>query len=442
MNIMRLLGYCFLINVVLMLLPFSVVNAGDDTSLTIMYSGNLDGELEPCGCTAEGNLGGIKRRATMLDKYKASDANTIIISAGGLISSEGPNDLLKSAYILKAYAQLGYDAIGLQWKDLAYGVNFSTTEKLPWVASNWLADDFQKSVEITRMLNGNKVRLQFFNWLAPDQSPNKQMQGEHVDVHNDINALAVQIATAKKQGSLTVLSTSLPLDIIKTLIPLDAVDLLIERAAYEVYGEPKKEERTLVLQPGSRGMRLGKLNINIDAKGNINAWEHNVISMPDTVEDSPRMVAWYDEYNAKVKQDYLKQVAIRKQHDAGESHFVGEEVCKTCHAAQYKVWQESDHAMAYDDLEAVGKSFDPNCLQCHTVGLNVAGGFIDMSITPHLLGVQCESCHGAGKQHVASGGTTPVPNKDWPNQKICGQCHTQPHSPSFDFAKYWPKIKH
>jgi len=423
-------------------MPVSVVTANDGEALTLLYSGNLDGELEPCGCSEEGNLGGIKRRATVLDKHKKDDPNTILISAGGLISSEGPNDRLKSEYILKAFTQLGYDAIGVQWRDLAYGVNFSAEQKLPWVASNWLAGDFQNNVEIVRTLNGNKVHIQFFNWMAPDQSPNKQMQGKHVDVHDDIDVLTKQITEAKKQGRLTVLATSLPLDIIKTLIPLDAVDLLFERAAYEVYGEPKVDGRTLVVQPGSRGMRLGKLNVKVDAKGNINSWEHHVIPMPEAVADSPRMSVWYEEYNEKVKQDYLKQVAIRKQHAEGESHFVGEEVCQTCHAAPYKIWQESDHAMAYDNLEAVGKSFDPNCLQCHTVGFSDAGGFIDMGLTPHLLGVQCESCHGAGKQHVASGGTIPVPNKGWSHQQICGQCHTQPHSPSFNFEKYWPKIKH
>ncbi|NOZ53909.1 MAG: hypothetical protein GXP08_12395 [Gammaproteobacteria bacterium] len=417
--------------------------AKGDVALTILYSGNLDGELEPCGCSAEGNLGGIKRRTALLDKYKKNDPSVVIISAGGLISSEGPNDRLKSEYILKAFTHLKYDAIGLQWKDLAYGVDFSVKETLPWVASNWLNDDFQKNRKITRVINGNKVQMQFFSWLDPSQSPTLQMQGKHGDVDGDIKTLAERIAAAKKQGALTILATSLPLDVIKALIPLDTIDLLFERAAYEVYGEPKKVGGALVVQPGSRGMRLGKLSIKVDANnGSINSWEHQVLPMPESVADAPRMSAWYDEYNEKVKQNYLKQVAIRKQHESGDSLFVGEEACKTCHTKVYQVWQESDHAIAYDSLEVVGKSFDPNCLQCHTVGLDQAGGFIDMSITPHLLGVQCESCHGAGKLHVASGGKTPVPNKNWSHQKICGQCHTQPHSPSFKFDQYWPKIKH
>jgi hypothetical protein len=76
------------------------------------------------------------------------------------------------------------------------------------------------------------------------------------------------------------------------------------------------------------------------------------------------------------------------------------------------------------------------------VGFEKPGGFIDMNVTGHLLGVQCESCHGAGRAHVESTGTKALPNKDWPREKICAQCHTQPHSPAFNFERYWPKIAH
>ncbi len=46
------------------------VQATELHSMTLIYSGNLDGELEPCGCTAEGDLGGIKRRVTMIDRLR------------------------------------------------------------------------------------------------------------------------------------------------------------------------------------------------------------------------------------------------------------------------------------------------------------------------------------------------------------------------------------
>lgn len=405
--------------------------------LTFIYSGNLDGELEPCGCSDEGNLGGIKRRATLLDQLRAETPGLVAISAGGLLSADGPGDRLKGEYILKGYATLGYDAVGVQWRDLAFGVDFALQKSLPWVAGNWHDERIARHKRIRRGAGD----IAFFSWLSPEDSPLRDMQGEHALVNADAPALAQAVNAAKREGALTVLSTTLPAEAAAKLVDLAQVDILIERAGYEVYAEPRQMGRTLVLKPGSRGMRLGRLDLEW-ADGRIVRWTHAVLPMPESMPDAPRLSAWYEEYNAKVKADYLQRVELRKQQSSGESPFVGEEVCQSCHAAQHKVWAGSEHAKAYGDLENVNKAFDPACIGCHTVGFEKPGGFLDMNITGHLLNVQCESCHGAGRQHVAAAGKAPLVNADWAPEQMCAQCHTQPHSPGFDFKRYWPKIAH
>jgi 2',3'-cyclic-nucleotide 2'-phosphodiesterase (5'-nucleotidase family) len=409
--------------------------AGD--SLTLIYSGNLDGELEPCGCSAEGNFGGIKRRATLLAQLRKTDPDIVVLSAGGLLSSDGAGDRLKSEYILKGFAQLGYDAVGVQWRDLAYGPEFIRQAELPWVSSNWAGP----VLTAQRIVERAEQALAFYSWLDPEQSPLRQMQGSHQLAQDSPTALQRALREAHRQGWLTVLASSLSAEDMAQRMGLDNVDIYIERAAYEVYGEPRKLGQTLILQPGSRGMRLGRLELDIDA-GRIRDWRHRVLPMPDSLPDAPELAAWYEKYNTRVKAEYLKRVEARKQQSAGQSPFVGEETCQTCHTAQHKMWAESNHALAYDNLEAVGKAFDPACLQCHTVGFDQPGGFFDMDITGHLLGVQCESCHGAGRAHAESAGAETLPNAGWRREQICAQCHTQPHSPSFELNRYWPKIAH
>jgi len=414
----------------------------DDIPLTVIYSGNLDGELEPCGCSEQGNLGGIKRRTTMLDQIRNQDPNVVVISSGGLITSEGVNDYLKSVYIFKAFAQLNYDAIAVQWKDLSFGANMATADRLSWVASNWIGSDFAKSSLIHRRINNQDIVMQFFSWLDPENSPVRQMPGAKPLTRENFALLNENLTQAKQSKRLIILAVSLPLDAIGDKINLANVDILIVKSGYEVYDQPMMQGTTLVLKPGSRGMRLGKLELVLSENNTIKQWSHATIDMPTTVKDAPRMQRWYKEYNDKVKQDYLKRVAIRKQRESGNSPYVGEEQCKVCHAAQYQTWQASEHAKAYEDLENVQKSFDPECLACHTVGFNQPGGFVDFTITSHLSSVQCENCHGAAKQHVQSAGKQPVANHDWPRDKMCAQCHIQKHSPGFILDQYWPKIAH
>jgi len=410
--------------------------------LTIIYSGNLDGELEPCGCSEEGDLGGIKRRASYLDQLRKQKPELITLSSGGLLSSDGSGDRLKSEFILKGFTQLKYDAVGLQWRDLVYGESFLSSDDIPWIASNWNGSKFQQKKLLKRTINNKHYSIAVFNWLDPDRSPMRQMQGEHQLVNDNHKALVKSIKDMKQQGNITVLLTTQDLETMQQQISLDNIDILLVKSAYEVFGKPQKIKNTLVLQPGSRGMRVGHLELVIDENNHIKTWNEKIIPLIESIPDAPRLNAWYNQYNEKVKADYLRRTAIQKKKRSGKSDYAGEELCKNCHTKQYKVWSESKHAIAFENLEAVNKSFDPSCIVCHTVGFNKPGGFLDIDITANLMGVQCESCHGPGQAHVQSGGKKPVANSEWKIQKICAQCHTQPHSPSFSVDKYWPKIAH
>jgi len=405
------------------------------TEIELIYSGNLDGELEPCGCSVEGDLGGIMRHATTLKKLRSENPNLFAISSGGMVVSMSPQDQLTGEYILKGFAQLNYDAIGVQWQDLAYGVGFTQKDHLPWVSSNWQGDEYATS----RTIEHGGQTLYVFSWLDPAQSPTRGMHGKEL-VTDDTATLAMQLQKAQSNG-LTLLTTSLPLAQAEQL-PLQYVDILLIKSAYERFGEPQRVGNTLVLTPGSRGMRLGQLSFSLDAHGRIAAFTHQQIAMPNSVQDAPWMLAWYDEYNGQVKQAYEEKSALRKAQTTGQSPFTGAEACQSCHQEQYKVWQDSLHSHAFNKLERVNKSFDPNCIKCHTVGFDRPGGYIDFDTTPDLMNVQCENCHGAGRAHVESEGQKPVANASWQPQQMCAQCHEKKHSPAFDFNKYWPRIKH
>ena len=407
--------------------------------VTILYSGNLDGELEPCGCSEAGDLGGILRRASKIAELRKSQPDLFLISSGGLLANTSPRDRLKSEYILMGIATMGYDAVGLQWRDLSYGVEFLKRVPLPWSASNWGEKGvFAERREIRR----GGVDLAFFAWLDPEGSPFRRMKGKHSAVTGQTERLRHLLREANGRGALTVLSTTLEPAEAERLLSLDDVDILIVKSAYEKYGEPRQSGKTLILQPGSRGMRLGYLHLEINHKGDIASWRHEVIPLPDSVPDAQSLAAWYQEYNAKVKAAYLASVEQRKLQQSGQSPYTGAEACRECHRQQWQVWSESLHSKAFQRLEEVGKSFDPDCIVCHTVGFEKPGGYIDTRLTMHLLDVQCESCHGPGREHVESRGKKPTPNRKWGRKRICSQCHTQPHSPEFDPDSYWARIAH
>jgi len=394
----------------LLLIAVAPVSAAE---LSILYSGNLNGELEPCGCSEESNLGGILRRATVIDRLRAERPGLVAISNGGLLDWSATTDTIKNRFILKGFAQLGYDAVGVQWQDLAAGNGLLVDAGLPWVASNWRHGDHATE----RLIQRGSTLITYFQWLDPTGSPEKAMKGDHLPILTSTDRLAEDLAAARAAGALTVLGTDLTPEQAAQRLPLDLVDILLSPNGNEKFADPEKIGSTVVLRPGTRGQRVAVLTVTTGAgPGGVGSaiedWRHEVIKMPAGTPKADRLSGWYDAYNAALKADYQKRVAARETIDNGGSPYRGAAACQDCHQTEFTAWNGSLHAAAHGKLVAAGKAFDPGCLGCHTVGFMEPGGFLDTALTGHLVGVQCESCHGAAGVHVDSEGETPIRGRD------------------------------
>jgi len=380
----------------LLLLAVEWVAAESTSPFVLVYSSNLDGELEPCGCSEFGNQGGLKRRASVIADLRKKHQDLFLVSGGGLLASHTANDKLISQFILKGFALLDYDAVAVQFNDLAYGLDFSLqVKKFPWVLSNSEQGYFAQE----QLFERNEKKLAVFSWFNVDSIPPAVPLQEALSLSQSTVAFDERLQKAKNKGYITFVTTTMPWSAVQNKLPLDNVDIVLVKSAYEEYGEPFMENGTLVLQAGSRGMRLGQVNLTIN-NARIVSYKHQIRPMPPAVPDAASMQAWYDAYNAEVKAAYQKSVALRKARRSGEAAYVGANACKKCHIDEYKIWRSSRHAKAYGSLSRVNKAFDPSCIGCHTVGFTKEGGFIDSDVTAHLKQVQCEACHGVGQAHV------------------------------------------
>ena len=98
-----------------------------------------------------------------------------------------------------------------------------------------------------------------------------------------------------------------------------------------------------------------------------------------------------------------------------EHDYVGVSKCKTCHKKegignQYGLWLDTKHAKAYETLASdQAKEWaaeagvddpqtDDKCVKCHVTAHGVPEERLSRKFDK-TLGVQCESCHGAGKDY-------------------------------------------
>jgi formate-dependent nitrite reductase cytochrome c552 subunit len=166
----------------------------------------------------------------------------------------------------------------------------------------------------------------------------------------------------------------------------------------------------------------------------------------------------------------LVLVATAREQCPREAGYVGSKSCQKCHYKEYKSWEQTKMARAFELLkpgqaaeEKKKHGLDPGedytrnakCVACHTTGYGKPGGYPAIGEwTPQekerakmMEGVGCEDCHGPGELY------SPVKkeNKEYawseiakmgaihPENKTCETCHNK-ESPSYKEFKFEDKI--
>ena len=126
----------------------------------------------------------------------------------------------------------------------------------------------------------------------------------------------------------------------------------------------------------------------------------------------------------------------------------GQTVCGNCHAQPQAQWSGTKHADAWETLQASGHAQE-FCEACHSVSelgnaATTPSGYTATGAARYR-DVQCESCHGAGAEHVSDPeAVQPTPSisvlaADGTTYLNCAECHNGTHHP---FVEQWSLSKH
>jgi len=245
---------------------------------------------------------------------------------------------------------------------------------------------------------------------------------------------------SKHKPDLVVLLTHMRRERALKFLDLSGVDVVInghiENDTDPGNMTPLIRDGKLFAQPGPRGQKMGEVRVTIGPGGE-KTYTHRMVRLDSSVQFDPEMVKLYAAYNEEVEALFFASLEAKRENGVKEV-YATEAVCKTCHPAAHAVWSQSRHGHAYATLAKVHKAFDPECLACHVTGWNEPGGFVSEVDTPGLKNVQCEMCHGPGREHAEA----PAPGFGREAKQACARCHVKNHSPRFNFSGYWPKIKH
>jgi len=167
-----------------------------------------------------------------------------------------------------------------------------------------------------------------------------------------------------------------------------------------------------------------------------------------------------------------KESVALKNIAASKSIYVGAKKCKSCHDKEsrgeiYAKWTEMKHSKALESLKsdeaiAIGKERgiakpweSGDCLKCHETAYGEPAERKHKKFATEL-GVQCESCHGPGSEHVkirlavAKDETQKVEDGVirevekgeifLPDEMLCRNCHNE-ESPSYQEFKFGERLE-
>ncbi|MDE0085913.1 MAG: multiheme c-type cytochrome, partial [Candidatus Poribacteria bacterium] len=398
----------------------------------LLFTGNTQAQLEPCGCFI-GQSGGLPRRAKAIANIRENGFSPLLVDLGGLqpsqhldmkphsFESDDPStdtgvlmrDQHRVQTTLTAMEMIGYDAFFPF--DAETEILQNRKVNLPLT---FLTQDFD-TYEI-KMVEGKRIGL-----VALDLKDSTEV----ASVSDKLNVLMSEI---QAQSDFVVGLSHSPIEVNRALAR-EYPSFSTILSPYE--GETEKIGDVLLAYCHSKGKTLGALMLS-DGVGDISS-KVQQIALTESVSDDPDVRKLLDDFYYQITIDHQLQIvshrlfASEPLEQDDKNSYIGSQACQECHQKEFSQWSHASHATAFNTLRTVGREYYPECVTCHVTGLGYESGYeIGNSERAHLVDVGCETCHGPGKQHAY----TPLKEniRGQVPEKVCMECHTPEHSPGFD----------
>lgn len=447
----------------------------------LVFTGDLGGYIEPCGCAGLENLkGGLSRRHALLQQLRNQGWPTAAFDLGGQVRRVGVVQTeIKLQATVKALIAMDYAAVGLGAEDLrmpAASLLSAALEPfhdktLPLTSANVALFGFDSGATARyRVVNAGGVKIGVTAVLGDSYA--KAITNDGVTILPAEQALAevVDKLKAEQCDGHVLLSYATP----------DESSAFARRFPQFQYvvtagGGDEPPAKLKVVEGGQAGL------VEVGHKGQYAAVvaffddpqtpvRYQRVPLDARFPESTPMHQLLVEYQDQLRIAGFANLGVTERihprtdpANPQSASFVGSEACAKCHAEAYAVWKDSGHAHATATLSTLKppRHFDPECLSCHVTGWDpqqyvpFRSGFLGLGANGAslLAGNGCENCHGPSGAHVAAEAGTDAALQaqlrkllhiDLPNAErtTCIKCHDHDNSPEFTFDKYWSMIAH
>ena len=452
--------------------------------VALLFSGEQDGFLEPCGCAGlQNQKGGLKRRHTLVKDLTAKGWPVVPMDVGGLTKRFGIQAELKFDYALKSLAKIGYQAVGFGAQDLRLDIlslvlNFADAPKL-FVSANVGILDFDSGyTQRYKIIDVGGMKIGVTSVLGKKQIAELKNVTDLMLIE-PYQAIPQVLPELRDAGCnhLVLLSFADPAETKDLARRFPEFDFVVTAGGAE---EPPKVPQVIegtnshLIEVGQKGMYVVVVGLY---KTGPTRFRYQRVPLDSRFKDSPEMQKVMVDYQRDLETLGFEGLGLKPASHPTARKFAGSEACADCHTAATEVFLQTPHHHATQTLVDLvpPRHFDPECLSCHVIGWEpqkyfpFASGYLGLKETPEMIDNGCENCHGPAARHVAAeNGDIDVDDEELKELQatlrlkvvenegnkngqefakgkvvqMCIQCHDPDNSPEFDFQLYWPHVKH
>jgi 2',3'-cyclic-nucleotide 2'-phosphodiesterase (5'-nucleotidase family) len=254
----------------------SSISLGNEVSLTLIYTSNTLGEVEPCGtCPEGGDNGGLPRRAHYLKTVKEEVKNLLLLDGGDALvisyfgqPSEREKARKRAEFVLNIYEKLGYDALNVGDTDLGLGVEYLKTlqkkSKIPFLSTNLKEKKTGRPIfksHLVKEVDG--MRIGIIGLLTPDIHPFIQKELKSYFIEDPIKAALETINRYLADCDHVIALAHLTPTEIQTFTKRIPKISIIIGGNDRSFILPKQFDHSIYVQTDAFGAHVGRMNLKL-----------------------------------------------------------------------------------------------------------------------------------------------------------------------------------
>ncbi|HEY3294595.1 MAG TPA: hypothetical protein VGL38_04105 [bacterium] len=273
----------------------------DGTVVSIIYSSDVRGKLEGCGCQNSG--GGVARRSGEVVKAQEEDPSVVFCDAGNFMSGTPEVDKSKGAVAVEVYNQMKANVVNVSERELAFGMDaFNAAKKdakFDFVSANlrhkgaMVAQPFTvKKVKEARVafigLCGSKDLMRYDSLTLPAE----------VSVEDPVAETRRAIVSLEKKADLIVVLSTCG-DAMDSLLALNVpgIDLIIGGRTFRPnVTAPWVLGKTRVVRTPRDGRSMGRMDMVFGPDAKIKTYSATALNTTVSGPVDAKMVALVKKY--------------------------------------------------------------------------------------------------------------------------------------------------